>query len=168
VLADGLACALDELCGVAEQSSDATGMSPFNAQEAASWLRLRESKAFDPTFGNPMGLLVGSAGLQGRRQSMEDHAVVLDDLNATLGLPFSMPDHAFFGVYDGHDGDGVSLALSERLHQYVCACPQLEADPVAALVAGFLVRTCLRCTRRCSRVAVVLGTSARVSFRRGR
>ena len=73
---------------------------------------------------------------------MEDRDVAFCDLNASLGLPLSCPDQAYFGVYDGHDGDEVSKMLGEQLHMFVQQAPDFDTDPVAALMTGFLVRCC--------------------------
>ena len=138
IIDDTLKSVLEGLVRVGGVEDDT--LVPFTQDETVRWLALRASATFDPSFGIPLGVLVGRSGQQGKRHSMEDHDVVFSDLNATLSLPLSCPDQAFFGVYDGHDGDEVSKILAEQLHKFVRQAPDFDTDPVAALMTGFLVR----------------------------
>jgi hypothetical protein len=70
---------------------------------------------------------------------MEDRDVAFPDLVSTMRLPMSGPEQAFFGVYDGHEGDGVSAILAETLHVHVTSAAEFHTDPVAALMTGFQV-----------------------------
>ncbi len=114
----------------------------FNATEEARWADMRKSALFNPAFGNPMGLLVGSSGQLGKRHTMEDEVSIIPDLNASMALPLSMREHAYFAVYDGHEGCEVSKVLAEKLHVYLCDSVEFDVDPVSALVSSCLVRWC--------------------------
>lgn len=135
-LRDVLDSLLEPAAGVAEGPVDPV-LQALSGAEATAWGRLRASTACAAAFGVPLGLLAGRAGLQGSRQTMEDRDVVFPDLNATLLLPVTCPDSAFFGVYDGHEGKEVSTMLADSLHVHVRSAPEFDTDPVAALVTGF-------------------------------
>lgn len=113
---------------------------PFSTEELARWKEMRKSALFNPMFGNAFGLLVGSSGLVGKRHTMEDEVSIIPDLNAAMALPITMRDHAYFAVYDGHEGSEVSKLLTEKLHVYLCDMPEFDRDPSAALVNACLVR----------------------------
>lgn len=130
---------LDGLVLEEVKSSDIE-ISPLTSIEEKRWFDMRNSTLFNPAFGNPFGLLVGSSGLMGKRHTMEDEVAIIPDLNASLTLPFTMPDHAYFAVYDGHSGSEVSKMLTEKLHVYICDSPDFETDIVSSLVTAFVVR----------------------------
>lgn len=89
-------------------------------------------------------LRYGASEEQGKRSTMEDRTMVLIDLNSALELPEGSDPQAFFGVYDGHDGDSTAIHLSRRLHYAIAESVHFSSDVSAALVDGFL-RTDAEC-----------------------
>lgn len=85
-----------------------------------------------------LSIIFGGAENQGPRATMEDRCMAVIDMNATLAFPESAPPHAFFGVYDGHNGEACSEMLQRRLHVNIAKVPEFWDDPVAALVRGFV------------------------------
>ena len=47
------------------------------------------------------------------------------------------PSCSFFGIYDGHGGQGCADYLRDNLHQFVIREPSFPGDPEASLVNGF-------------------------------
>lgn len=57
----------------------------------------------------------GSAAAQGRRETMEDAHIHLDNVHETFTDLAHFKQLAFYGVYDGHGG--VRCLFSEALHR---------------------------------------------------
>ena len=85
-----------------------------------------------------MGLVVGVAEDPGPRTGMEDRSMVLLDMAEQLGLE-GAPETAYFGIFDGHNGDAVAEALAARLHLVLAAQGEFEdeGDMSAALEGAF-------------------------------
>lgn len=60
------------------------------------------------------------------------------DMNETMLLPVSAPKQAFFGVYDGHNGDACASMLSKRLHINLARADDFVEDPPTAFVRAFI------------------------------
>ncbi|CAE7319316.1 unnamed protein product, partial [Symbiodinium sp. KB8] len=85
-----------------------------------------------------MGLVVGVAEDPGPRTGMEDRSMVLLDMAEQLGLE-GAPETAYFGIFDGHNGDAVAEALAARLHLVLAAQGEFEdeGDMSTALEGAF-------------------------------
>ncbi len=71
--------------------------------------------------------IYGYASLQGRRPNMEDtHFVKI------------APDHAFYGVFDGHGGNLVSRYLALKLYFNIVTHTQFKLSPLQAMALGAL------------------------------
>jgi len=75
---------------------------------------------------------------QGTRKSMEDRCMAVIDMNMSLDLPAGAPPMAWFGVYDGHNGEACSDYLQRRLHRNISKMVGFLDDPVQAMVRGFV------------------------------
>jgi len=83
----------------------------------------------------------GLSSMQGWRISMEDaHAAILDLQVEDKKQKTSVDDRiSFFGVYDGHGGDGVALFSGENVHQIIAKEEAFtDKDYEKALKNGFL------------------------------
>eukprot|EP01129_Flabellula_baltica_P013732 TRINITY_DN643_c0_g1_i10.p1 TRINITY_DN643_c0_g1~~TRINITY_DN643_c0_g1_i10.p1 ORF type:complete len:441 (+),score=59.66 TRINITY_DN643_c0_g1_i10:489-1811(+) len=60
----------------------------------------------------------GAHGMIGKRDTMEDKHVLIDDLNKSTMLPPNV-NRSFYAVYDGHSGTEVSVMASEIVHEYI-------------------------------------------------
>lgn len=61
--------------------------------------------------------LAGFESVQGRRTTMEDAHVVLDDVNTVFNFNNSV-QRAYYGVYDGHGGTNAADMTADILHRY--------------------------------------------------
>jgi serine/threonine protein phosphatase PrpC len=89
----------------------------------------------------PLGLKFGVAEDQGRRSTMEDRCMCAPDLITAAGnkTPSNSLSTAFFGVFDGHDGDACATYLSRRLHANLARTDgTLVGDAVTALIRAFV------------------------------
>jgi hypothetical protein len=81
---------------------------------------LRENSS---SVGNELGLALGvkfaCSQTQGLRPSMEDTAAMLPDLRLADGDDARSGQAGYFAVYDGHNGDGTSLFLKDKLHGFI-------------------------------------------------
>ncbi|TYZ58753.1 hypothetical protein PybrP1_011547 [[Pythium] brassicae (nom. inval.)] len=73
----------------------------------------------------------GVAQMQGRRPYMEDRHTAVADLNGDAS-------QSFYGVFDGHGGDGAANYCVQAMCQNVIREPSFAKDPVTALKKGFL------------------------------
>ncbi|CAK4072930.1 unnamed protein product [Aphanomyces euteiches] len=73
----------------------------------------------------------GVAEMQGKRPYMEDRYAVAGKLN---GDAFA----SFYGVFDGHGGDGASEYCVEALCNNITSDPAYPSDPKQALTRGFI------------------------------
>jgi len=92
-------------------------------------------KRRDGMYSNFFKIACGAAEDQGARATMEDRSMMLLDMTEALGIQ-GVPPTAYFAVFDGHSGDAVSVALSERLHCVLSEQPDF-LDPFGD-VAGAL------------------------------
>lgn len=61
----------------------------------------------------------GHHSIQGRRPTMEDAVIHMDNFNQASPLLSSEKGRAIWAVYDGHGGDEVSLLAGEMLHKEI-------------------------------------------------
>ncbi|GLE00248.1 hypothetical protein PINS_up008975 [Pythium insidiosum] len=73
----------------------------------------------------------GISQMQGRRPYMEDRHTAHADLNGD-------PTQSFYGVFDGHGGDGAANYCVQAMCQNVIREPSIAKNPVEALKKGFL------------------------------
>ncbi|GLE02366.1 hypothetical protein PINS_up011204 [Pythium insidiosum] len=83
-----------------------------------------------------LGIRSGYAEAKGSRSYMEDKSLGLaqcdlEALGETTARAFA--SLAFFGIYDGHNGDATARLLQQRLHQDILSDAQFSGDPVAAI-----------------------------------
>lgn len=72
--------------------------------------------------GGTVGLVLGHAGLQGRRRSMEDVALLRQAMNLPLlGGTTAAGGASLFGVFDGHAGDAVARFAEEAVPLHLVA-----------------------------------------------
>lgn len=82
----------------------------------------------------------GFESVQGRRVTMEDTHVVMDDIQQELSTTSpSVPHAAFYAVYDGHGGKNAADLTAELLHVNVVKDPSFQSgeDVEGALKRGF-------------------------------
>jgi len=85
----------------------------------------------------PLRLSSGYESVQGRRWTMEDTHVLIDDLNSTLSIPNDTP-RAYYAVFDGHGGKDAADLAAELLLKDVVGFPSfLSGDIGDALTQGF-------------------------------
>ncbi|OQS04866.1 phosphatase 2C [Thraustotheca clavata] len=73
----------------------------------------------------------GVAEMQGKRPYMEDRFTAVGTLNGD-------PNASFYGVFDGHGGDGASEYCAEMLCDNIMQDPMYQQYPKEALTKGFL------------------------------
>jgi len=79
----------------------------------------------------------GFESVQGRRWTMEDTHVLIDDLNTALSLPSDIP-RAYYAVFDGHGGKDAADLAAEHLHLDVVGAPSFLSGSIPdALTLGF-------------------------------
>ena len=88
-------------------------------------------------YNTRLQLKFGRAESKGQRKTMEDVTMSLPDMGKAVRFPAAVPAHAFFGVYDGHNGDDTSVHLGHLLHFNLAATPGFVDDPKQALDAAF-------------------------------
>ncbi|ETV71394.1 hypothetical protein H257_13288, partial [Aphanomyces astaci] len=89
--------------------------------------RGKQASAIDPTALYPYGV----SEMQGKRPYMEDRHTVVGTLNGD-------PSSSFYGVFDGHGGDGASEYCVASLCSNVITDPAFAHDPKLALSRGFV------------------------------
>ncbi|KDO19430.1 hypothetical protein SPRG_15420 [Saprolegnia parasitica CBS 223.65] len=97
---------------------------PPRTEKEASTKRSRE---IDSTVVYPYGV----AEMQGKRPYMEDRYVAVGTLNGDATA-------SFYGVFDGHGGDGASEYCAEMMCNNVIQDPMYAKYPKEALTKGFL------------------------------
>jgi len=81
--------------------------------------------------------LAGCESVQGRRVTMEDTHVVLDDINAPFNLQGTV-QRAYYGVYDGHGGKNAADMTADLLHKNIITDPEFSNGNIeAAIKNGF-------------------------------
>uniref|UniRef100_A0AAV1UR60 PPM-type phosphatase domain-containing protein n=1 Tax=Peronospora matthiolae TaxID=2874970 RepID=A0AAV1UR60_9STRA len=73
----------------------------------------------------------GVSQMQGRRPYMEDRHTAVADLNGD-------PTQSFYGIFDGHGGDGAANYCVQAMCQNVIREPSITKEPAEALKSGFL------------------------------
>lgn len=110
---------------------------------------------------------IGACANKGRRISMEDKHVIIEDLNAYLGLEDAhYPSQAFFAVYDGHGGVEAAEYTRTHLHANIALSPLFKSDPERAIVEGFSI-TDKNFLRWAEWDGIVSGCTCVVSLMRG-
>jgi len=83
-------------------------------------------------MGNKSGSLEwAESGLQGRREYMEDAYAAITHFGGNQNW-------AFFGIYDGHFGDGCSKYIAANIPKLLLKEPKLNESPAEALVSAYL------------------------------
>ncbi|CAI5724468.1 unnamed protein product [Peronospora destructor] len=95
-----------------------TGLAPYEVQTC-------------PPINPHMHYRYGVSQMQGRRPYMEDRHTAIADLNGD-------PNQSFYGIFDGHGGEGAANYCVQAMCQNVIREPSLNKDPVEALKNGFL------------------------------
>jgi len=81
--------------------------------------------------------LAGVESVQGRRVTMEDTHVMLDDLNAPFNLQPTVR-RAYYGVYDGHGGKNAADMTEDLLHKNIITDPDFSSGNIErAIKNGF-------------------------------
>lgn len=78
----------------------------------------------------------GFESVQGRRWTMEDTHVVLDDINEKFNLPTDLT-RAFYAVYDGHGGKNAADMAEAELHKTIIQDPAFLSSIEQAIKNGF-------------------------------
>jgi integrin-linked kinase-associated serine/threonine phosphatase 2C len=78
----------------------------------------------------------GFESVQGRRWTMEDTHVLLDDINEPFKLPQDTK-RAYYAVYDGHGGKTAADITAELLHKNIIEDPAFVTDIDTAINNGF-------------------------------
>jgi len=79
----------------------------------------------------------GFESVQGRRWTMEDTHVLLDDINEPFHLPKN-PTRSYYAVYDGHGGKNAADITAELLHKNIIEDPAfISEDYDTAIKNGF-------------------------------
>lgn len=95
-----------------------TGLTPYEVQTC-------------PPINPHMHYRYGVSQMQGRRTYMEDRFTALADLNGDS-------KQSFYGIFDGHGGDGAADYCVQAMCQNVIREPSIQKEPVEALKNGFL------------------------------
>ncbi|CAH0518301.1 unnamed protein product [Peronospora belbahrii] len=95
-----------------------TGLSPYEVQTC-------------PPINPHVHYRYGVSQMQGRRPYMEDRHTAISDLNGD-------PKQSFYGIFDGHGGEGAANYCVQAMCQNVIREPMLTKEPVEALKNGFL------------------------------
>ncbi|EDQ89893.1 uncharacterized protein MONBRDRAFT_32120 [Monosiga brevicollis MX1] len=110
---------------------------------------------------------------RGRRHTMEDRHLAIEDLNALLGIKASwpavndMPPQSWFAVMDGHGGVEAAKFAQAQLHKVIAEQPTFKDDPVKALHDGFLACDKMF-LKKSERDALTCGATAVTVLVRGR
>lgn len=75
----------------------------------------------------------GGSAERGIRRSMEDAHVCVDDIGDKTGSP-----GAFYGVFDGHDGEAAAYYVKEHLLQYILDDASFPTDAAEAVKNAYL------------------------------
>jgi len=78
----------------------------------------------------------GFESVQGRRWTMEDTHVILDDINEPFNLNKDI-SRAFYAVYDGHGGKNAADLTADLLHKNIIEDPFFLDDISKAIKSGF-------------------------------
>jgi len=82
----------------------------------------------------------GVESVQGRRWTMEDTHVLIDDLNSAFNLPSNGegPKRAYYAVYDGHGGKNAADITAEILHKNIIEDTEFQKGNInEAILNGF-------------------------------
>ncbi|TDH66288.1 hypothetical protein CCR75_005855 [Bremia lactucae] len=102
----------------------------------------------------------GVSQMQGRRPYMEDRFTAIADLNGD-------PTQSFYGIFDGHGGDGAAEYCVQAMCQNIIRDPLISKEPIEALKNGFL-RTDHEYLEIATRKNTEDGTTAVVMFTQGK
>lgn len=81
--------------------------------------------------------IAGFESVQGRRATMEDTHVVMEDVNSAFSLSPSV-QRAYYGVYDGHGGKNAADMTADLLHKNIITDPDfINGNIEKALKEGF-------------------------------
>lgn len=74
----------------------------------------------------------GSAERQGKRKTMEDASVLIDNLAEEFPNLKATQTWAFYAVYDGHGGSATSTICSQYLHKNLITCQEFNENNFSA------------------------------------
>eukprot|EP01130_Rhizamoeba_saxonica_P017017 TRINITY_DN8039_c0_g1_i2.p1 TRINITY_DN8039_c0_g1~~TRINITY_DN8039_c0_g1_i2.p1 ORF type:complete len:387 (-),score=83.09 TRINITY_DN8039_c0_g1_i2:617-1777(-) len=83
----------------------------------------------------------GFNAIRGRRPTMEDAHIVIDDLNEYSALFPTDINRSLYGVYDGHGGQETSKLCGELLHEYIIYEIMSEKYSVPECIRNALEKT---------------------------
>jgi len=84
-----------------------------------------------------VGSYAGFESVQGRRVTMEDTHVVLEDINIPFNLQASV-QRSYYAVYDGHGGKNAADMTADILHKNIITDPEfIKGNVEGALKSGF-------------------------------
>ncbi|CAI5728423.1 unnamed protein product [Peronospora effusa] len=112
-----------------------------------------------PPINPHMHYRYGVSQMQGRRPYMEDRHTAIASLNGD-------PNQSFYGIFDGHGGEGAADYCVQAMCQNVIREPSFNKEPVEALKNGFL-RTDQEYLQLASRKNSEDGTTAVVVLTQG-
>lgn len=84
--------------------------------------------------------LAGCESVQGRRVTMEDTHVMLDDINPLFSLQGGV-QRAYYGVYDGHGGKNAADMTAELLHKNILTDPEFSAGNIETAIRNGFEKT---------------------------
>mmetsp|Transcript_2112 Transcript_2112/g.4932 ORF Transcript_2112/g.4932 Transcript_2112/m.4932 type:complete len:576 (-) Transcript_2112:504-2231(-) len=132
----------------------------------ASFIRSKEvSFASDQTAGPAesakLAKVVVVSEYEGRRDSMEDVNMVIEDLNEHMGLK-GFPPQSVFGIFDGHSGIEAADYFKDHILELLTSHPGFRSELNAALEHAFET-----CDRNFLQLGSKSGTTAVLALMRG-
>jgi [calcium/calmodulin-dependent protein kinase] kinase len=94
--------------------------------------------ALPESFNDQLGLRYGVAQDQGKRSTMEDRCMAVVDLVPALGIRSEHVHQAYFGVFDGHNGEECASMLARRLHINLAREHGFDSNPAESMVRAFV------------------------------
>eukprot|EP01103_Thecamoeba_quadrilineata_P015538 TRINITY_DN4944_c0_g1_i1.p1 TRINITY_DN4944_c0_g1~~TRINITY_DN4944_c0_g1_i1.p1 ORF type:complete len:596 (-),score=106.06 TRINITY_DN4944_c0_g1_i1:21-1808(-) len=91
--------------------------------------------------GNNLVVRSGYESLQGKRKTMEDTHMVIDDFNSVFPSLPPTTQCSFYAVYDGHAGSESATIAGVHLHRFIVADPAFNAGDVATAIRTGIRRT---------------------------
>eukprot|EP01102_Stenamoeba_stenopodia_P022646 TRINITY_DN9523_c0_g2_i2.p1 TRINITY_DN9523_c0_g2~~TRINITY_DN9523_c0_g2_i2.p1 ORF type:complete len:516 (+),score=110.47 TRINITY_DN9523_c0_g2_i2:570-2117(+) len=80
----------------------------------------------------------GFEELQGKRKTMEDTHVRIDDLNKLFPTLSKTAKRSFYAVYDGHSGRDAAILAQDHVHKNIITDPSFsEGDMLKAILNGY-------------------------------
>lgn len=141
--------------------------SPGDAREDDISLRHSISDGFAEVQFKPV-IRSGGCSNIGRRRSMEDEHIRIDDFSKHFGRLFvGEAPEAFYGVFDGHNGGDAARFVKEKLLQFILDDVAFPTEMEAAIRHGFQ-QTDHAFSEACDTYDIASGTTAITAFISGR